>query len=210
MVELCKKCNTEVTHNFCPNCGHPRNLKRIDRDYVISELISVFNLQKGILFTIRELLFRPGKSVHIFISEDRSRLVKPVMFLLIMSLVYTFLAQLLHFEDMYVSYADTKHSTTLTIVTWVQGNYGYANILMAVFIALWLRLFFRRYCINVFEILVLLSFVMGMGDVDFCFVWPYAELIPYLSYANWSNSKHYLYDLCYWAVFRQKKVHELR
>ena len=163
MVELCKKCNTEITQNYCPNCGHPRHLDRIDAGYVLSEIISVLNFQKGFLFTIKELLLRPGKSVRIFISEDRSRLVKPIMFLLITSLVYTFLVQLLHFENMYVSYSDTRHSTTLTIMNWVQGNYGYANILMAVFIALWLKIFFRRSGVNVFEILILLSFVMGMG-----------------------------------------------
>ncbi len=163
MVELCKKCNTEITQNYCPNCGHPRHLDRIDARYVLSEIISVLNFQKGFLFTIKELLLRPGKSVRIFISEDRSRLVKPIMFLLITSLVYTFLVQLLHFENMYVSYSDTRHSTTLTIMNWVQGNYGYANILMAVFIALWLKIFFRGSGVNVFEILILLSFVMGMG-----------------------------------------------
>jgi len=167
MVELCKKCNAEVTQNYCPNCGHPKHLNRIDVGYVLSEIISVLNFQKGFLFTIKELLLRPGKSVRIFISEDRSRLVKPITFLLITSLVYMFLVQILHFENSYIRYSTTKQSTTLTIMTWVQQNYGYANILMAVFIAFWLKIFFRRYRVNVFEILILLSFVMGMGMLIF-------------------------------------------
>jgi hypothetical protein len=34
---------------------------------------------------------------------------------------------------------------------------------MGVFIAVWLRLFFRKYPYNFFEVLILLCFVMGMG-----------------------------------------------
>jgi hypothetical protein len=34
---------------------------------------------------------------------------------------------------------------------------------MGIFIALWTKLFFRRYKLNIFEILILLCFVIGMG-----------------------------------------------
>jgi hypothetical protein len=55
----------------------------------------------------------------------------------------------------------------LDLFAWVQQNYGYANILMAVFVALWIKLFFRKYQYNFFEILILLCFVMGMGMLIF-------------------------------------------
>ena len=34
---------------------------------------------------------------------------------------------------------------------------------MAIFIALWIKLFFRKYSYNFFEVLILLCFVMGIG-----------------------------------------------
>ncbi|MDO6761193.1 hypothetical protein Q4566_13360 [Tamlana sp. 2_MG-2023] len=49
------------------------------------------------------------------------------------------------------------------IFGWIQKNYGYANILMAVFIAGWIKLFFRKHKYNFFEIIILLCFVMGVG-----------------------------------------------
>jgi len=58
---------------------------------------------------------------------------------------------------------DTKKSATTEIFKWVQGHYGYANIIMGIFIALWTKLFFKKYDYNFFEILILLCFVMGMG-----------------------------------------------
>ena len=60
----CKNCNTEINKNYCPNCGQPTKLKRIDGHYILSEIGSVLNFDKGILFTIRELLLRPGQSVR--------------------------------------------------------------------------------------------------------------------------------------------------
>jgi hypothetical protein len=159
----CKNCNSEVNQNYCPNCGHPAILRRIDGKYVFQEIRNVLNFEKGILFTIKELTINPGKNVKDFLNENRNRLVKPILFLIVASLIYTVLNSFFRFEDGYNNYSALKESATLVIFKWVQGNYGYANIIMAVFIALWTKLFFRKYKCNIFEILILLCFVMGMG-----------------------------------------------
>ncbi len=54
-------------------------------------------------------------------------------------------------------------STAGVIFGWIQNHYGYANIIMGIFIAFWLKIFYRAYRYNFFEILILLCFVMGMG-----------------------------------------------
>ncbi len=163
MVENCKNCETEVTQNYCPNCGHPAILKRIDGHYILHEIRNVLNFEKGILFTIRELTINPGKNIKDFLNENRNRLVKPIVFLIVASLIYTVFNNFFNIEDGYINYSDNKESATLTIFKWVQGNYGYANIIMALFIGLWLKLFFRKHQYNFFEILILLCFVMGIG-----------------------------------------------
>ncbi len=160
---ICKKCDSEFEGNYCPNCGLPKKLERINGRYILSEIGSVLNFQKGILFTIKELLIRPGQNIRGFISEDRNRLVKPIMFILITSLIYTIFVRIFHFEDGYINYSDDKESTTLEIFKWVQGNYGYSNIIMSIFIGLWLKILFRKYPFNFFEIIILLCFVMGVG-----------------------------------------------
>jgi hypothetical protein len=160
----CKNCKTEVNQNFCANCGTPITLPRINGRYIFKEITSVLNFDKGILFTIKELLIRPGQNVKSFIHEDRNRLVKPLIFIIICSLIYTVAQQLLHFEEGYVNNGGLEESSAVLIIAeWIQANYGYANIIMAIFIAMWIKLFFRKYNYNFFEILILLCFVMGVG-----------------------------------------------
>ena len=163
MVKNCIKCNTEVIQNYCPNCGTPITLKKINGEYILNEISSVLNFEKGILFTIKELLIRPGQNINDFINKDRNRLVKPIIFLIVCSLIYTIAQQTLNFEDGYAKYGGFGESTVATIFQWIQNNYGYANLLMAIFIALWIKVFFRKYAYNFFEILILLCFVMGVG-----------------------------------------------
>jgi len=163
----CKNCNTEVNSNYCPNCGQPESLKRINGHYIIHEIEHVLHFERGILYTVRELTTNPGQNIRNYFSENRSRLVKPIIFIIITSLIYTLLNHFFHIEDGYVKYHEATKSTIGSIVKWVQDHYGYANIMMAVFIALWLKLFFRKYHYNFYEILIMLCFVMGMGMLIF-------------------------------------------
>lgn len=163
----CKNCNQEVNSNFCSNCGQPASIKRINGDYIIQEIGQVLNFEKGILYTIRELLLRPGENVRKFISENRSRLIKPIIFIIISSLIYSLINNFFKIEDTYIKQGGLEASSVGKIFKWVQENYGYANIIMGVFIAFWTRLFFKKYDYNFYEILILLCFAMGMGMLIF-------------------------------------------
>jgi len=162
-MALCQHCKAELSSPYCSQCGHPSTLKRINGAYIFSEIVSVLNFDKGILYTIKELLIRPGQNIQDFLLKDRNRLVKPVIFVILCSLIYTLAQQLLHFEDRYANYMDYNESAVILILEWIQKNYGYANIIMTLFIAIWIRIFFRKSHYNFFEILVLLFFIIGIG-----------------------------------------------
>lgn len=162
----CINCGKSVTDNFCSHCGQPVIVKRIDSHYIMHSIQHVLHLEKGIFYTVRELLIRPGQNVKEFLSLNRNRLVKPVIFIIVTSLLYSLAAHFFHVEDGYVSVnvdEANKRTATLAISQWIQTHYGYANIIMGIFIAVWLKLFFRKYAYNFFEILILLCFIMGMG-----------------------------------------------
>jgi len=166
----CTNCNTEINSKFCPACGQPKSLKRIDRHYIVHEIEHVLHFERGILYTIRELTINPGQNIRKYLSENRSRLVKPILFIIITSLIYTILNHFFHIEDGYAKYHEAKGETPSAvgdIVKWVQDHYGYANIMMGIFIALWLKLFFRKQHYNIYEIVIMLCFVMGMGMLIF-------------------------------------------
>lgn len=163
----CKNCNTEVNSKFCPDCGQPTNLKRIDGHYIIHEIEHVLHFERGILYTIRELITNPGQNIRNYLSENRSRLVKPVIFIILTSLIYTLISHFFHIEEEYVNYKGLDESATGTILKWIQSNYGYASILTGVFIAIWLKVFFKKYGYNFFELLIMLCFVQGISMLIF-------------------------------------------
>jgi len=162
-MDNCKNCTTAITGKYCSNCGQPAQLKRIDSHYILHEIEHVLHFERGILYTMRELLLQPGKNIREYLQENRSRLVKPIIFIVISSVIYTLVSHFFHIEDGYINYQEVKTSSITVMSQWIQNHYGYANIIMGVFIAGWLRLFFRKYNYNVFEIVILLCFLIGMG-----------------------------------------------
>jgi hypothetical protein len=202
----CKHCSTTINGNFCCNCGQPVQIKRVDSHYVLHEIQHILHFEKGILYTVKELLIRPEKSIKEFIADDRSRLVKPVVFIIITSLIYTITAHFFHIEKEYIEYSEAKSTTVGVIFGWVQSHYGYANIIMGLFIAFWLKIFFKKYGYNFFELLILLCFVVGMGMLIFT-VFAVLQGITKIDLTKTSGIVEVCY--CTWAIgqfFDKKKI----
>lgn len=195
----CKNCNKEINSKFCPDCGQPTNLKRIDGHYIIHEIEHVLHFERGILYTVRELLTNPGQNIRNYLSENRSRLVKPIIFIILTSLIYSLTVSIFHIEDGYVKFEgdETNLTTQLKITKWIQSHYGYANIMMGVFIASWIKLFFKKNNFNFFEILILLCFVMGMGMLIFS-VFAFFQGLTNIDLMNIGGMVGIAY--CSWAI----------
>ncbi|QNK64075.1 DUF3667 domain-containing protein [Pedobacter sp. PAMC26386] len=193
----CKNCSTELSGKYCSDCGQSVITKRIDGHYIRHEIEHVLHFEKGILFTIRELLIRPGQNIREFITENRSRLVKPIIFIIVTSLIYTLINHSFHIEGGYIDFNGAEDSAISLIVNWIQNHYGYANIIIGVFIAFWMKLLFRKYDYNFFEILILLCFVMGMGMLVFS-VFALFEGLTKLNLMKGSGIICVLY--CTWAI----------
>ena len=206
-MNICKKCNNEFEGNYCFNCGHPQKIERINSHYIISEIASVLNFQKGIFHTIKELLIKPGQNIRQFISEDRNRLVKPILFIIICSLTYTLFVQIFEFKDGYINFHfDDSNSAMSLIFQWITQNYGYSNILMAVFVAIWIKMFYRKYDYNFYEILILLLFISGMQMLMFALLGALESLTktPILTFGT-----YFVLIYAFWAIgqfFDKRKI----
>ncbi len=159
----CKNCDTEVSQSYCPNCGQPAKLKRIDAHYIQHEIEHLLHFERGFLYTVKELVLRPGKSIREYLNDNRSRLVKPVVFIIVTSLIFTILAGIFHVETSYIQFREAKSTNIGLIFNWIQGHYGYTNIIMGIFVAFWIKIFFKKYGYNFFEIIIQWCFVMGIG-----------------------------------------------
>jgi len=166
-MNSCRNCKEPINDNwdYCPICGRPEKLKRIDKHYIIQELGGFFFANKGMVYTIKNVLIRPGESVRQFIAEDRYRFVKPITFLFITTFIYAVVNQIfgISFED-YLPQPDVKNEvpTSTFIMSWLIANPGYFSIIMIIFIAFWIKKIFKKAGYNFFEIFILCCFVSGI------------------------------------------------
>jgi hypothetical protein len=92
------------------------------------------------------------------------------MFIFLCSLTYAIFVQIFEFKDQYIDFHiefDDSDSVMSLIFQWISQNYGYSNILMSVFVAIWIKILYRKYDYNFYEILILLLFVSGMQMLMF-------------------------------------------
>ena len=79
----CKNCKNEFHGHYCPNCGQKAKTKRLHFNDIFSELLNAFTyLNRGILFTIKELTLRPGHSIREYVEGKRVVHFHPVNYLL--------------------------------------------------------------------------------------------------------------------------------
>lgn len=129
---------------------------RIDAHYIKEEMAHLLHLEKGFLYTVKELAIRPGKTIRTFLFESRKRYTKPVIFLIVTSLIYTVIISYLGIVG-----EAGEGETYFSFLNWMEKNQGYANIIMGFFVSVWIAMFFRKYRFNFFEISVLACYVMG-------------------------------------------------
>ena len=161
----CKNCNEPVEWDFCPKCGHPVQLKRIDGKYLIREIGDFLFANKGMVYTLKRVIISPGAGVRQFLAEDRYRFVKPVTYVIFTSLIYTIVNHYFPLDLIsFVPQADDFDLAT-KMTNWIQANPGYTNLISGVFMAFGVRLLFRKSGYNIFEIYVLLCYVFGTATL---------------------------------------------
>ncbi|HUR10557.1 MAG TPA: DUF3667 domain-containing protein [Flavitalea sp.] len=75
---ICQNCGHEGENNYCSICGQVLQAKRISLPHLIHEVIHTFtHFERGYLFTLRELLFRPGIMQRKYLSGLRLHYQKP-------------------------------------------------------------------------------------------------------------------------------------
>jgi ABC-type multidrug transport system fused ATPase/permease subunit len=171
-MDSCENCNAPTNGNYCSNCGQPTVLKRIDKHYIFQEIGEILGAKKGLLFTIKKLLISPGKSVRHFLAKDRYRFVKPIIFLIVMSLIYTFVNYFSQikideytFSSPFLNIRVDEVEGVESVFKWMRENFGYSNLLIGLFMAFWVKLLFRKSGYNLFEIFILMCFVSGVSII---------------------------------------------
>jgi hypothetical protein len=102
-MTTCKNCNTEFDGKFCPNCSQKANTHRFTIAHFGHEFLhALTHTDKGILFLMKELFVRPGKTALAYNAGRRKRYFNPITYLLIMLAVQIFAGQKTKIYDAYI------------------------------------------------------------------------------------------------------------
>lgn len=92
-IIACKNCATRYRGRYCPSCGQKARTGRLNWMALWDNLAySVTNMDRGFLFTVKELFTRPGYMMQDYILGKRINYFRPFSMMVILTTVYVFLA----------------------------------------------------------------------------------------------------------------------
>lgn len=161
--KYCLNCNHKLTGTYCVHCGQEANTLRINSRHLAEELQhGLLHIDKGLLYTIKELFLRPGKTIHNYLDGKRVRYARPFLFLLICGAVYSLL---FHFFGYFPMEEMNSHDTPLfdyiPLYKWYSTDYSLTVLLLIPFYALATYVMFHKQGYNYIEHLVVFSYLSG-------------------------------------------------
>lgn len=179
-MQNCKNCqkNYNDGDKFCSECGQNVNIRRIDFRYLVKEIQQIiFNFDGGLLFTIKELFTRPGYAIGEYIEGKRQRYTKPILFLMIVGALYSFVRKWLELNnamlqvnrsDKAMEYDDEGKAIQVLLDyidrldIWIDDNYALFVLFQVPVIAFGFYLGFKKFQrYNYTEWLVIVVFIAG-------------------------------------------------
>lgn len=101
---VCKNCETVYTGNFCPHCGQSADVGRLDKKYLLKDLMKLFgNTESGKYFLIKELFRDPGSAARGYIAGQRKKYYNPVGFYLYTTAAILFVTFKLNISESFVT-----------------------------------------------------------------------------------------------------------
>lgn len=178
----CKNCGNHLDLNqkFCSNCGQSTFTKRIDFNFLWSEIrYSIFHVNGGFFFTLKELFTRPGHTIREYLEGKRQKHFKLIPLITILGSISTLLNHLVfktapseigtdefsHFsgnnED---GFNMERFSHYFQVVqNWADKHYALSILLFIPLFAFAYYLAFRKYQCNFAEWLIIGTFITAQS-----------------------------------------------
>lgn len=170
MTHICKNCGAPVESRFCSDCGQPASTHRISPHFLWHDIQhGILHVDKGILFTAKELFTRPGHSIREFLQGKRVKHFKPISLVIILAGIYGFLSHYFHIDllsnNIKISGSGEQFDKMKKIISssseWLSSHYSIFSLLQIPVLAIGTWLFFKRAGYNFIEHIVIHSFLTG-------------------------------------------------
>ena len=166
----CLNCDTPLTDRFCAHCGQPAATHRLTMGHLLHEIPhSIWHVDKGIFYTLRELLLRPGPTILGYLRGQRARHFAPLSLLLLVTGVASFLAIKLRLSAL-ANNLNADASAELRAVQErgaesVMHYMGWIYVALSPLIGWLVRRTLRRAHINLAEAMVVVLYVTAAGNL---------------------------------------------
>lgn len=106
----CLNCGNKLVGKYCSECGQKTDMHRITfKNFIFHDVLhGTFHIERGMLFTAKEALIRPGKAALDYISGKRKRYYN-VFYLILITIALMMFAR--HFDESFTN----KEQTTEVI-----------------------------------------------------------------------------------------------
>ncbi|WP_304342906.1 DUF3667 domain-containing protein [Chryseobacterium koreense] len=220
--KYCKNCSQQLVleQKFCHNCGQRADTHRINYQFLLHEIQhGIFHVDKGILYTIKELFTRPGHSIREYIEGKRQSHFKPALLIMILATVMVLLNHWINGgkylmgktvsvsgidktseinDEQFVKVAYSIGENFNSVLTWINEHFAISMLMMVPFFAFAFWVAFRKFKLNFPEWLVISSFITGQGMLLYIVLILLAKKIANL------NSLFFicLFGLIFWTMLQ--------
>lgn len=169
---VCLNCNEITERNYCSNCGQKTDTHRINfKHFLVHDILhGVWHVEKGILFTIKESLTRPGKASLDYISGKRIKYYNVFYLIVLLVGLQLFLAN--YYEQLQTMYYPELQEKFQTMDQKVAFLSEYSKILiisLIPFFALTSFTLFRKQKLNLSEHFILSGMIfLGIMLITLC------------------------------------------
>lgn len=162
-MKTCLNCESTIDGQFCRNCGQKASTQKINWNTFLAELPqSLFNLEKGFWYTVKELSLRTQKSLDGYLAGKRVQFFKPIQYAILGITLYILLQAINPMNPPAI--AELKNNNGLYDSGYAFGriikeNLKFYWLLGIVLYALPAKLLFGKY--NFTEHMVISAYVLG-------------------------------------------------
>jgi len=192
MKIICKNCGNSYEGQFCNECGQKAQTSAINFKYVLNEIgSSVFQLEKGLFYTIKELFIRPGHSIREYLEGKRVKHFRPISFLFLTSTIYALVAYYFDLQTVASDMVDgmiggltddyndpvAATSNTLIFMKWLVAHPAYFALFLFPLFSLASYITFIKSGYNYFEHLILNAYLTGQQAIVYMIFLPIVHMV---------------------------------
>jgi hypothetical protein len=173
---ICKNCGSQVSGNFCSSCGQRADIHKLNMHFILHDLQhGLFHFDKGVLYTTKQLLTRPGHTIREFLEGKRVRHFQPLSFVIVLATFYGLLWHYLVFDRLHASLIEPRDDITgasRKIITWITEHFAVDSLILIITSTLVSYVIFKKRKFNLAEYLVLNTYLMGLFLIVSLLIFP--------------------------------------